>query len=96
MCLPYKEDQEGRSSHLIFIDIQRVAQEWKAAFSGDGGFDFRLSVVCFHYNKKHEKKQTRGKKSIHLLTSGYDPWFFLFFPCPALPLFPHSETTAVC
>lgn len=62
MCLPYKEDQEGRSSHLIFIDIQRVAREWKAAFSGDGGFDFRLSVVCFHYNEKHEKKQTRGKK----------------------------------
>lgn len=61
MCLPYEEDQEGSSSHLIFVDIQRVAWEWNVAFSGDGGFDFLLSVLCFHYSEKHEKKQTRGK-----------------------------------
>lgn len=29
--LPYKEDQEGHSSHLIFFDIQRVAREMECS-----------------------------------------------------------------
>lgn len=62
MCLLYKEDQEGHSSHLIFVDIQRVAQEMECSLFRWRWVWLSLSVLCFHYNEKHEKKQTRGEK----------------------------------